>query len=347
MTVAVRVAPLGVADEAAWSAFLAGRADATPYHGLVWRDIIQDQFGCETHYLLARDQQEQVQGILPLVRLQSRLFGDFLVSLPYVNFGGPLATHDSVETALLDAASELALSLRVSHIEFRERRTRAGNWATRTDKAAMVLALEPDADKQWGGLRSKVRAQIRRPQREGAEARRGGLELVPEFFRVYSRNMRDLGTPVYPEKFFADILRRFPEAAEVVIVDVGTVPAAAGLLISFGGTTEIPWAASNRAYNHIGVNMMLYWNCIQRAIERGSSRFDFGRSSWDSGTFRFKKQWGAEPVPMHWHYWLAQGGEMPGLTPSNPKYALAISAWKKLPVWLANTLGPMLVKNLP
>lgn len=346
MTLSVRTLASADADGGAWDAFARSTPGGTIYHQLAWRRIISREFGWETHYLSAHGT-GGLEGILPLVRLKSRLFGDFLVSLPYVNYGGSLATTSAADRLLLAAAVELAGTLGVSHMELRERAPREPAWPARTEKVGMESVLASTADEHWGSLPSKLRSQVRRPEKEGATTRAGGAELLPQFYAVFARNMRDLGTPVYGRSFFATIAAELPENMEVVIAELEGRPVAAGLLLHFGGRTEIPWASSLRSANRIGVNMLLYWECLKRAIQRGSTVFDFGRSTRDTGTYRFKRQWGAEPVPMYWHYWLRDGGPLPQLNPSNPRYALAISAWQRLPLWVANTLGPHIVRNLP
>jgi len=346
MTLAVSTLGAGPAETSAWDRFVRGTPGGTLYHLVVWRQVFAREFGWETHYLQARDA-AGIAGILPLVRLKSRLFGDFLVSLPYVNYGGVLTQSEAADRLLLDSAAALASALGVSHLELRELRPRGSAWPVRTDKVIMESGLATSADEHWAGLPSKLRSQVRRPQKAGATTRIGGAELLNDFYAVFARNMRDLGTPVYGRSFFATIAREIPENLEVVIAELAGEPVAAGVLLHYGGRTEIPWASSLRSANRLGVNMLMYWECLKRAIDRGSRVFDFGRSTLDSGTYHFKRQWGAAPVPMYWHYWLRGGGELPRLNPSNPKFALAIAAWQRLPLWLANGLGPHIVRNLP
>lgn len=330
-----------------WDAFAGSHPDASTYHQYRWRDVVARAFGVESWYLMARDSAGAVGGILPLVQLKSLLFGNFLVSLPYFNYGGVLAASPGADAALLHAASRLAADLRVSHVELRETAPRPADWPVRTDKVAMVLGLAADADTQFAALGAKLRSQVRRPEREGASVKAGHLELLPDFYRVFARNMRDLGTPVYGVGFFRVMLEMLADDAEVVVVYVGGVAAAAGFLVHSRGVTEIPWASSLREWNRIGVNMLLYWSVLQQAIARGARQFDFGRSTVDAGTYRFKAQWGAQPRPLYWHYWLPPGGQLPGLNPANPRYALAIRAWQRLPVAIANRLGPPIVRRLP
>ncbi|MBN8279079.1 MAG: FemAB family PEP-CTERM system-associated protein [Gammaproteobacteria bacterium] len=343
---ALRVFEAGPESAVAWDSFVASQPDAAAYHAWQWREVMTREFGCRAHYLAAMDGQGHWQGVLPLIRLTSRLFGDFLVSVPYFNYGGVLAgTTDSAATLLAEAAA-LATRLGVSHVEFRDRAPRDG-WPVRTDKVAMVLDLAPTADDQMKAFGSKLRAQIRRPEREGALARHGGSELIPDFYRVFARNMRDLGTPVYAPSLFRRILEQLPRAARVTVVYLGGVPVAAGFTVRHRDTVEIPWASSLREWNRVGVNMQLYWSIIRDAIEAGATQFDFGRSTVDAGTYRFKAQWGAQPRQLHWHYWLKPGRSMPNLTPGSPRYALAIRAWQRLPVSIANFVGPRIVRHLP
>ena len=338
---------LGDGDEAAWDAFVDTRGEATLYHRSPWRRLIEDQFGQQAVYLYAAGEAGEVLGVLPLVRLKSRLFGDYMVSMPYVNYGGAIGSTPDIEVALMQEACRLGASLGLSHIEFRDTQQRAEGWTVRTDKVVMLLDLPGTPEALWDGFAPKLRAQIRRPQREQTEVTHGGLELLPQFYQVFARNMRDLGTPVYGGRFFAAILKAFPSSARITVVRHAQQPVAAAFTLGHRERLEIPWASSLRDYNQLGVNMLLYWEVLRRAIEDGYRTFDFGRSSADSGTFRFKKQWGAQPQQLYWHYWLATGQPLPQLTPSSPKYQLAIRAWKRLPLFLANRLGPHIVKNLP
>ena len=349
MTAPVRDQPviLSEPDDSAWDDFVARHDGSSIYHLSAFRHIIAGQFRHEPHYLSARDNENNITGILPLIRLKSRLFGDYIVSMPYFNYGGVLGNSSDTEQHLMKAAADKAAELGCSHIEFRHTQSLPGDWPARTDKVVMKLGLPDSADMLWKHVGPKLRAQVRRPQKEGATARSGGVELLDAFYRVFSINMRDLGTPVYPKSFFAKLLRAFPAQAHILVVELQGRPVAAAFLLGFRDTLEIPWASSLRAMNKYSVNMLLYWEALEFAIEKGYRRFDFGRSSTDSGTYRFKKQWGAEPEQLYWHYWLSDGSEIPLLTPNNPKYRLAIRAWQNMPVFLANWLGPRIIKNLP
>jgi FemAB-related protein (PEP-CTERM system-associated) len=334
-------------DRQDWDRYVHAHGDATACHLFAWRDVVSGVFRQQPHYLAARDATGAIRGVLPLVRLRSVLFGDFLVSMPYLNYGGVLADSEAVGEGLVAEAVTLARTLGVSHMELRYVEPRLPSWPTRTDKVSMRLALQPRADDFHKALGSKLRAQIKRPEKGGATCQSGGAALLDDFYAVFAENMRDLGTPVYSKKFFAEVLAAFPEQARIFVVRVGDEPAAAGFVLGFGRILEIPWASSLRRYNRLSVNMLLYWKVIEHACSSGFETFDFGRSTSDSGTYRFKEQWGARPVQLNWHYWLRDGHELPQLNPTNPRYRAMIATWQRLPLWVANAMGPQIVRNLP
>lgn len=334
-------------DVALWDDFVDGNKKTSIYHLAEWRNIIGKVFGHETYYLYAIDAAGAVIGVLPLVRLNSRVFGDFMVSIPFFNYGGAVGDDDVVESALMKHASGLSEDLKASHIEFRDLVERDREWKVRKDKVVMELALPGSADELWKAFKPKLRAQIRKPTKEGAQTGHGSSELLNDFYQVFSENMRDLGTPVYSRNFFKEILLRFPEQAFLSVVKHQGKPVAAAFLLGYRDRLEIPWASSLRRYNKLGVNMLLYWDVLQKAIDKGYQVFDFGRSTVDAGTYRFKKQWGARPQQLYWHYSIRKNGSMPNITPNNPKYKLAINIWRRLPLPVANFLGPKIVKYLP
>jgi len=333
-------------SESGWDDFVASREDASVYHLSVWKKIIEETFGHRTYYIYSEGD-GGIKGILPIVHIKSRLFGNYMVSMPYFNYGGICALDRATEEALLAKAVETARTCGASHMELRETVKRDNGLAVKTSKVCMLLDLPDDADKLWKALPSKLRSQIRRPMKEGMEVRSGGIELLEDFYYVFMTNMRDLGTPVYSKKFFYNILSSLPEGSWLSVVYHEGCPVAVGFCTGFRTKAEIPWASSLRKFNKLSPNMLLYWGVLEGSIKRGYGSFDFGRSSPDSGTYRFKKQWGARPLPLYWHYWLRSGGTMPELNPSNPKYKMFINVWKNLPLWVTRLMGPGIVKNLP
>jgi serine/alanine adding enzyme len=191
-----------------------------------------------------------------------------------------------------------------------------------------------------------VRNQVRKAEKAGLRTEIGGLELVEPFYQVFATNMRDLGTPVYARSFFEAVLRSLPDTARVVVVSLGQTPIAAAVTIRWRDTVEVPWASSLRAHNDKAPNMLLYWTMLKAAMSEGAGRFDFGRSTPDEGTFQFKRQWGATPHPLVWEYAGLEGAP-PDQSPKNPKFRLAIAIWQRLPLAVANRLGPAVVRNIP
>ena len=335
------------ADADQWNLFVSQHPQATIYHRFEIAELIHQVFGHQTYYFISKGPTGLINGILPTVRLKSLLFGDYFVSLPFFNYGGVLAQNQEVAQKLISSASQTADTLGSNHIEFRHVEPASSDLALRQDKVVMIKQLPGDREQLLKSFKTKLRAQIKRPKREGATVRTGTHELLSDFYQVFSENMRDLGTPVYAQRFFQAMLDRKWLDTTILIVYIRDEPTAAAFLIKDGNRMEIPWASTRSQFNRFAVNMCLYAEALGLAIDKNCTEFDFGRSTTDSGTYRFKKQWGAEPLQLNWQYWLSEGKAMPALNPSNPKYALAIKMWQKLPLKVANILGPPIVRNLP
>ncbi len=335
-------------DAQAWDSYVMNSPAAVCYHLTGWKQVIEKSFGQTTWYLLSENEEKKINGILPLVQLKSPLFGNYVVSLPYFNYGGVCADTPEIGQQLMQEAVSRAQGSGASHLELRHMQPLNNGMPVKTAKVSMQLALPRNPDDLWKSFSSKLRSQAQRPVKEGMYAETGKEEHLDDFYEIFAQNMRDLGTPVYSREFFRTILREFPESSWISIVrSKMKEPVAAGFLVGFKGVMEIPWASSLRQYNRFSPNMLLYWSVLKAACERGYRSFDFGRSTPGGGTYRFKEQWGARPVQLYWHYWLKNGKTMPELNPKNPKYRLAIGLWKKLPVGLTKLIGPAIVKNLP
>lgn len=332
-------------DAAVWDDYVRRHPDACGYHLWAWRRLFEDVFGHRTVYLLAERAGRPV-GVLPLVEFQSTLFGRFLVSLPFLNYGGLVADDPPAADSLVAAAGRLARERRCSHVELRHAERRCHTLVPRQHKVAMTLPLPASTDALWNDLDRKVRNQVRKAEKSGLTVVTGGRELVGEFYQVFARNMRDLGTPVYPVALFEFVLDTFPDAASVVVVRQGASAVAAGITCRWRDRVEVPWASSLREFNSLAPNNLLYWTILQNAIGAGASLLDFGRSTPNAGTFHFKKQWGAQPAPLYWEYDLVRG-EVPDQGPTNPKFQLAVRTWQRLPLTVANWLGPHIVRSIP
>jgi FemAB-related protein (PEP-CTERM system-associated) len=326
--------------------YVAHHPDASAYHAPAWLDLIGRVFGHDTTYLAA-ESDGSISGVLPLVFFKSRLFGRFAVSIPFVNYGGVLANSSEVARALVERAIEETRHVGGSHLELRHTGRLFPELTARRHKVAMTLALDGEPERLWERLDRKVRNQVRKAEKNGLEAQHGGAELLDAFYAVFAHNMRDLGTPVYSAQFFKEVLAVFPDRSRVFLVVHAGRPVAASVVHWHGSTIEVPWASSIRAFNPLCANVLLYWHMLKFAVARGLRRFDFGRSTPNEGTFHFKRQWGAEPQELVWEYWAVAGASIPDLSPANPAFSLAIKTWQRLPLAVATTLGPHIVRNIP
>lgn len=334
-------------DQSTWDAFVDRHPHATSYHLYRWKQVIEESFGHRTHYLAALDGGGTVRGVLPLVHMKSALFGNFLVSVPFVNYGGLLCASDGARDRLLHAAEALRREVAAQHVELRHLASGVAGLPSKEHKVTMVLPLEGSEEAQWSGFNAKLRNQVRKAEKGGLTFHMGGIELLDAFYRVFSRNMRDLGTPVYGKHFFRSVLAALPERTRIAAVSSEGRVIAAGILYWYRGAMEMPWASSIADYKPLCPNNLLYWEAIRFAIGNGCRTFDFGRSTPHEGTYNFKKQWGAEPVQLYWQYLLEKGGALPELNNKNPKYEMAIKLWRKLPVAVTTFAGPHIVRSIP
>jgi len=316
-----------------------------------WLAVLRDGLDHDT-YAVEATAGGEVCGYLPLAFVRSALFGRYLVSLPYLNSNGVLADSPAVQALLIDSAVRLADELDARHLELRHEAPidHPALDGRLTTKVHMRLPLPATAEALWKGLDAKVRNQVRKGEKGDFAMAWGGPDRLADFYAVMCRNMRDLGTPIYGRKFFEAILAAFPltpgGGAEVGTLLHGTKPVAVALLLHGNGVTEVPTASSLREYNASSANMLMYRHLLDRAVGRGQAVFDFGRSTADGPTFKFKRQWGAEVHPATWQYAL-RGGAAGEMRPDNPKYQRLIRLWQRLPVRVTQAIGPAIVRGIP
>ena len=312
-----------------------------------WLGVLADAMGHRPYGLVATEG-GRIRGFLALGFVKSRLWGRFLVSLPYLNYGGPIADDDRATAALIDEAVALADRLDVRYLELRREAAsdHPGIGQVVASKVHMRLALPSTVGGLWDSFDPKVRNQVRKGQKSGLSVAWGGEELLGDFHDVFSRNMRDLGTPSYGRSLFRETVRQFAGRAEFCVVRAGSLAVAGAILLHGRGVTEVPSASSSRAHNATNCNMLMYYQLISRAVEKGQEFFDFGRSTRDSNTYRFKSQWGAIPSGSAWQYHLRKGG-LKDARPDNPRYRRMIETWRRLPVAVTRLIGPLVVRGIP
>lgn len=349
-----------------WDAYVRAHPRGTLSHLYFWRHIVQRTYRHKTIYLMATSKEneshepnDRIVGVLPLVHMDHFFFGRRFLSMPFLDMGGVLADDDEIEEALVLETIKIAEKRKVSRIELRhsdamrwchpgENHRPAGTFSvvTRSHKVSMLLDLPESSDALMNGFKAKLRSQVKKPIREGLQSKVGGLELLPDFYEVFSINMRDLGSPVHSKRLMKYVLEYFPEKADIFVIYQESIPVACGLTLGFEHTLSNLWASSLRKFSRLSPNMLLYWTMLQHACDQGYRCFNFGRSTPDEGTFRFKKQWGAEPHPLHWQFIMHDGSEMEEETDEKAALGKAVEYWKRLPVPVTRIVGPMIRGNI-
>jgi len=340
---ALRVRPMTAADAARWDSFVYASPTATFFHRAGWKEVIERAFGHRTHFLLA-EEGGVIRGVLPLAEIDSRLFGHSLSSLPFCVYGGIVAGTEAARHALDEAAQTLAARLHVDFLEYRNVMPFHNEWPSKDLYVTFRKAIDPDVDANMLSIPRKQRAMVRKGIKNGlASEIDAGVE---RFFAVFADNVHRHGTPALPKRYFKLLKEVFGADCEVLsVVKDGQVLSS---VLSFYFRDEVlPYYAGDTvAARDLAANDFKYWELMRRACERGIKIFDFGRSKRGTGPFDFKKNWGFEPQPLHYEYQLHRARSVPDQNPLNPKYRLFIKLWQRLPLPVANAIGPHIVKNL-
>jgi len=372
-----------------WDKFASDHGNGCSYQLSAWTDVIARSYSHDTDYFIATIARggtnvkparvneasdtcpdsigdKTVLGILPLVHIEHWLFGNSLVSMPFCDAGGVLATDGRVERMLVEHGLRIADAQHVPMLELRQyqplacmddhgfsgeaspygqREVRAvPGWRVSTtaagNKVRMLLALPESPDALMQSFKAKLRSQIRKPTKDGLIVKIGGVDLLDDFYDVFAANMRDLGSPVHSKRFILQILLSFPGKANIFVVYGKSVPMACSLTLGFNGMLSNPWASSLRRYGQFAPNMLLYWAMLEYACRQGYRTFDFGRSAVDEGTYRFKEQWGAKPAPLYWYKFARNSRASNDMTSASRWMIRASECWKRLPVPVTRVLGP-------
>jgi len=342
-----------------------------------WRDVIHRTYGHATYYLMAIDEEmdatprraeklrhsvEGILGVLPVVHFKHAIFGNFLVSLPFVDGGGILASCREAEDILLSEVIRLGREVGAARIELRQERILAPcdkkdafcsegsrvplKLTTRSDKVRMLLNLPKSSEMLMKSFKSRLRSQITKPLKEGMTSRAGGAELLEDFYKVFLVNMRDLGSPVHSVQLMRHVLGEFSERSRIFVVYKSEEPVASALVVGLDKVLRNPWASSLRKYASLSPNMLLYLRMLEYACDNGYRVFDFGRSTRGEGTFKFKEQWGAVPAPLHWYLMSPDGKPIDAEKPATQGFERAAHYWKKLPLVVTKIIGPRIRKHI-
>jgi len=340
------VRTLTSADTARWDAYVEAHPDATFFHRSGWARVIEDALRRPCHFLFA-ERNGEIRGVLPLVAVKSWLFGKSLISTGFFVYGGPLADNDEAHEALDEAAWKLATREGIPVLEYRNRRRMRPDWACKDSLYSTFRKdLDKDNDANMKAIPRKQRAMVRKGIKAGLASE---IDHEPDrLYRLFSESYRNLGTPVFSRKLFRKIVEIFPpDDWQILTVTHDGTPVSAVMSFFFRDEVLPYFGGGNTAARALAANDFMYWEVMRRAVEeRGSRVFDFGRSKNGTGAFNFKKNWGFVPTPLTYEYKLAPGVEMPDVNPLNPKYQLMIKAWQRLPLGVANGLGPMISRSL-
>jgi FemAB-related protein (PEP-CTERM system-associated) len=342
----MEVVPLTRDREKDWQRFVEDSPQASPAHLLGWRDVVAKTYHHTPHYLLAMDGQA-IAGILPLFLIRSPFFGRHLVTAPYLSHGGLLADDERTASVLVHAAREVATESRARYVELRSLQRVDQGLLLKDKYCSFLLSLDVGLDVLWRQFEGgRARTAVRKACKSGVSVE-GGQYLNPVFANVMSRHMRDLGTPFHRLPFYQRIVEEFPQQLEILMARHGDRYIGGILLISCKETVHWVYGAALREYRHLAPTSLLVWEAIRTASARGFAFFDFGRSRWESGTFFFKRQWGAQPIPLFYEYHLTNGAGLPDVDPTNTNFRRAIALWKRLPMFAAKALGPWIIRDIP
>lgn len=329
-----------------YNTFVQSSKDAKLCHLQEWSSMIRQTFGHEVFYLVAREG-ELIYGVLPLTKVNSRLFGNRMISQAFSNYGGPLVDDLGALGELLNRAFELAREHGCSTVEFRNLQLLPYDLVLQEDKVCMFLPLVSDPDEMWRRLKPEIRNRVRKAEKSGLIATSGGQELLGEFYRLWTIRMRQLGTPCYSKNLFRNILKTFPQYSRIFVVKLGDIAVGAAFSYSFNGLGQCRWSATRTEFNGLSPNTLLYWSAIRHHCLAGDRTFDFGRSTPNSSQYEFKRRWRTKPIQLHYQYWTQADHKLSIVRPENPKYKGKIQMWKKLPLWMTRLIGSHISRSLP
>jgi len=334
-----------VALQEAWDAFIEQCPEATFFHRIGWRHILEKTLGHRAYYLYS-ERDGKISGVLPLAQVKSLLFGNALISVPFCVYGGVAAQDQQAAASLTEAARALAEELQVDYLELRHRQRRNPDWPCKDELyVTFRKPIDPQPDKNLQAIPRKQRAMVRKGIKNGLQS--ASDPDVDRFFLIYADSLHRLGTPVLPRRYFRALQKVFGVDCDLVttitkhgqpISSVINFYFRDEVLPYYGGGTEQARALAGFDF--------LYWEVMRRAAERGYRWFDYGRSKRGTGSFSFKKNWGFDPQPLYYEYHLVRAKQIPEINPLNPKYRLFIAGWKRLPLFVANWLGPWLARRI-
>lgn len=339
-----QLAASDTANSMRWEAFVLACPEATFFHRAAWQGILRNVFRHPTYFLYA-EQDGEILGVLPLAHIKSRLFGNSLIALPFAVYGGVAASTTEATAALEQEAQSLARQLDVDHLEFRNINPRHADWPTQDLYVTFRKEILPEVEANMLAIPRKQRAMVRKGINNGL------ISTVDRksdrFFKLFADNVHRHGTPALPKRYFDTLLEVFGNDCEILTITTPDGKPLSSVLSFYFRDEVLPYyAGDDEAARNFAANDFKYWELMRRSCERGLKIFDYGRSKVGTGPYSFKKNWGFEPQGLHYEYCLYKRDSIPQNNPNNAKYKLLIETWRRMPIGLANLIGPHIVRNL-
>jgi FemAB-related protein (PEP-CTERM system-associated) len=342
---ALRVRDLDASAEQRWDAFVADCPEATFFHRAGWKRVIEETLGHQAYFLYAEDFTGSIVGVLPLVFIKSTFFGRSLISTAFCVYGGPAVIAPGAAEALTARAIEIGGRLQAGHIEYRGRQATQHGWKRNSSMyATFRKRIDSDPEKNLLAVPRKQRAMVRKGITLGLVSEID--TSVDRLHAAYAESVRNLGTPVFPKRLFGALQKEFGDDCEVLTILHQGRPVSSVMSFFFRDEVLPYYGGGTSEARDVAANDFMYWEVMRRATLRGCCTFDFGRSKVGTGSFSFKTHWGFAPEPLHYEYLLLRGKELPDVNPLNPKFKLFIAAWKRLPLPIANLIGPWIARDL-
>ena len=341
--IVIQVANLS--DVAEWDTYVSAHKLASPYHKFAWLNAVKHSYGHEPLGLLATNQSsKKIVGVLPAALMKTPFLGKQICALPYCDVGYALADNDDIALELQQFLTQQLSMTSCKALEIRNIKTEPQSPSSlENQKVRMLLPLPNSSEKLLAGFKSKLRSQIRKAEKNRLIVSLGTNQtLINDFYTVYTKNMRDLGSPVHAKKWFEQIVGAYEESCIISVVYKDNTPIGGGLVLKNAANASIPWASTLREYNKLAPNMLLYWSLLEHCADSGIVTFDFGRSTYEEGTYKFKKQWGAQPQLLHWQKFDQHGAlikEQLAATSPGKLRPIAENVWKKLPLTITVAVG--------
>ncbi len=344
-------------DEEKWNNFASRHPQVTPYHHFGWKKSIEKAYAHKCYYLIAENTNKEITGILPTVSITPPFISGKLCALPFCDLGASLTIDEAIEQQLIDKAKDLALQYKLPVFEYRASQKYSTNEGiieplSKAHKVRMLLELPESSEALLAGFKTKLRSQIKKAVKNGLTVELGqSNRLIDEFYDVFSYNMKALGSPTHSKNWFSEIKNNYNKDMIISIIKHEGLAIGAGIVLFKGSMATIPWASTKREFNRLSPNMLLYWSLLKHSADNGYKTFDFGRSSYGEGTFKFKQQWGAKPVLLKWKTF--KNGEQEDPSKTNTSISrksktrpLVEAIWKKLPLTLTIAIGSKIRKYI-